>query len=108
MSSLTGGRPHMGFEHLEPGRAQFRTEVVDGPSVRRRDRMRELLDDGTLEESDEQCASWFEHAAELSEGNPHGLWLVVDERVPGEDSCDRTRIDVKRIKASKRERHAGV
>lgn len=108
VSPLIGGLAHVGFEHVEACSKQLGAEVVDRPLVRRSDRVSELLHRGSLEEADEQRASWFEHAPELPQGGLNRLRLVVDEGVPGENPIDRVRFGIEGSEITDREAYGGV
>lgn len=73
----------MRFENVEACMAQFGAKRVHGPPVCRGNRVSKLTNRLALKEPYKQCASGFEYAAELAQGNLDCTGLVVDQRGAG-------------------------
>lgn len=108
MGPLTGGCPYVGFDHIEADRGQFFGEVTHRPSVCRGYSMSELLNDGAVEEAEEQRTARVKCARELQEGDPDCAGLVVDERIPRQNATHRSCCDIKCSDAADIKRHTGI
>jgi hypothetical protein len=68
----------------------------------------ELFDDGPDEEAQEEVTPRAKDASKLAEENVNGVWVVVNERVPGEHAADGLVCRVELIDISDFEGHLRV
>lgn len=105
--SLACTGPRMALKHVEASRAECPAQLGRWPLVGLEYGVIELLDCRALE-AEEDAAAWTEDTSELGEGDVNGLWLVMDELVPGKQTTEGPVPDTERIDVADFEGDSGV